>query len=89
MQRQRNNYTHKERNKDKMEYKGITILAEACTEHGVYTLDKEGNLSEFKHYIDTEPEIAFVGIDDEETGFCEWFDTLDELKKFIDEEVRK
>jgi hypothetical protein len=70
-----------------MTYKGYTIYAEVQTESSVYTLNEDGNLDEHQRYMDIEPEIRFYGIDTEE--WCEWFDTLDELKEFIDKEILK
>ena len=68
-----------------MTYKGYTIYAEAITESSVYTLKDDGELDEHDRYMDIEPEIRYYGIDTDE--WCEWFETLDELKEFIDTEI--
>ena len=72
-----------------MIYKGIEIIAEVATEHSIWSLHENGELKESKRYIDIEPEIVYWGIDDDETGLNEWFDSLEEAKQFIDNEVKQ
>lgn len=66
-----------------MKYKGFEILAEVPNTSGVWTLNEEGNLQELQREIDLSHEIQYWGIESDDNN--EWFNTLDELKQFIDE----
>lgn len=70
-----------------MIYKQHEIVAEAITERAEYALDDQGNLSEFLQGIDCEPEITCYGIV-KDGEIIDWTDTLEEAKKYIDEESK-
>ena len=65
-----------------MEYKGFDIIAEVPNTSGIWTLDENGNLDELQREIDLSHDIQYWGIETDE--YNEWFNTLDELKEFID-----
>ena len=70
-----------------MIYKKYEIVAEAITERAEYSLDDDGNLYEYLQGIDSEPEITCYGIV-KDGEIIDWTDTLEEAKKYIDEELK-
>lgn len=77
-----------------MKYKGYTILGEFMLESVVATLDDDGNITEELNTIQLELDTpTYYGLvtDGELDGQynTEWFNTLTELKKYVDEELVK
>lgn len=77
-----------------MTYKGYTILGEFMLESVVATLDDDGNITEELNTIQLELDTpTYYGLvtDGELDGQynTEWFKTLTELKKYVDEELVK
>ena len=76
-----------------MTYKGYTILGEFMLESVVATLDDDGNITEELNTIQLELDTpTYYGLVEGELDGqynTEWFNSLDELKKYVDEELAK
>ena len=76
-----------------MKYKGYTILGEFMLKSVVATLDDDGNITDELNTIqlelDTPTYYGLVEGELDEQYNAVWFNSLDELKKYVDEELVK
>ena len=76
-----------------MIYKGYTILGEFMLESVIATIDDNGNitneLSTIQLELDTPTYYGVVEGELDEQYNAVWFNSLDELKKYVDEELVK
>lgn len=67
-----------------MTYKEYEIEAEAFVESGMYSLDDQGNLCEYKYEISVEPIIHSYAIVDKDGDIKDWYDSIAQCKEYID-----
>lgn len=69
-----------------MIYKGYEIQAEVVTDTAIYSLDENGQIDQYEQNMSCEPYISYYGIveNTEDGDIIEWFETLEEAKKAID-----
>lgn len=76
-----------------MTYKGYTILGEFMLESVIATIDDNGNitneLNTTQLELDTPTYYGLVEGELDEQYNAVWFNSLDELKKYVDEELVK
>lgn len=72
-----------------MEYKGYKIVGEFMTESRIFSLDENGYTQDELSVIDLDiDEPTYYGIILEDDDY-EWFDSMAELKMYVDEELTK
>jgi hypothetical protein len=71
-----------------MKYKGYIIAVECITARAEYSLDAQGEILNFICDVECEPEIQYYSVSDMDGDILDWFDTLEDAKKYIDKLVK-